>query len=130
MNFVENQGRPKQTKNGKIATFYLERTTDEGLTIIARREGVSKSSLGRKVLDEYVKAHLSGNTQYLLTQDYEKMSAYPTPWDGLDLKKLKGNTWKEDDEMLEKLEAAKGVLMKDRQVKRDNELKAKGISLR
>lgn len=110
-------------------------TTDEQPIIdevakIAKREKRSKSQVIVLALEEYTKAHGKGNDSYPLEAFAKGAVALPTPWGTLDFEQLKPYSWKEDDDMIQRLQKSIATLQNDRQRKRDTELKAKGISSR
>lgn len=97
---------------------------------IAKRENRSQSQVIVLALEEYVKAHGKGNDTYQLEEFAKGAVALPTPWSNLGLEELRPYSWKEDDDMINRLEKAISTLRTDRQKKRDAELTAKGISSR
>ena len=98
---------------------------------IAKREkgtwGTSEMVLD--ALEEYVKTHGSGNPAYSL--DHFKSAdavAWPSPWSkAIGFSELEPFCWKEEDEMIRRLEKTLETVKIDRQKKRDAEMRAKGL---
>jgi len=82
----DTQGRPKETKDAVIMSVYVEGKTQQGLDLIARREGMTRSKLARRVLDEYVRNHSTGNSQAVLDRSVEDASFMAMPTMGEVLK--------------------------------------------
>ena len=97
---------------------------------IAKREKRSQSAIIMSALAEYAKAHGKGNDSYALEEFAKGAVALPTPWGNLGAEELKPYSWRELDDMLQRLEKAIAAIRTERQKKRDAELRAKGISLR
>lgn len=123
---------------GTVTTLYVPNSKEEvwkAFVELAKREkgdrGVSEMLLA--VVEEYVKAHGEGNPSFSLDKFREdpQFAAYPTPWGRpLGYKELEPFSWKEEDEMIKRLEGSLSTLRLDRQKKRDQDIKAKGLRLK
>lgn len=84
------------------------------------------SELVRDLLSAYVREHGKGNPAFKLDAFTDpKFVALPTPWGSIGKTELAPFSWKEDDDMIRRLEAALANVKLDRQAKRDEEIKAK-----
>ena len=122
---------------GKVTTLYIP---DAKLQAWKAFEELAFKEKGKRgtsemllqVLEEYLKAHGSGNPSFKLERFAEPgFAAYPTPWGkAIGYSELESFSWKEEDDMIAKLERTLVTVKNDRQAKRDADMKAKGILAR
>ena len=94
---------------------------------IAERERRSFSKIVILALEEYNKAHGKGNASFALETFAGGNIALPTPWGTLGTAELKPYSWKEDDDMILRLERTLAAIKNDRQAKRDEAMRSKGL---
>ena len=93
---------------------------------IAKRQRRSRSFVVLEALRDYVeKDKLDNGERKLEHFPSTEATGYPSAWQPLGTKELARFTWKEDDDMIAKLESALANVKNDRQAKRDVELAAK-----
>ena len=98
---------------------------------IAKRQRRSRSFVVLEALRDYVeKDKLDNGERKLEHFPSTEATGFPSPWSPLGTKELARFSWKEDDDMIAKLEAALATLSRDRQTKRDASLHEKGLSTR
>ena len=96
---------------------------------IAKRQRRSRSFVVLEALRDYVeKDKLDNGERKLEHFPSTEATGFPSPWSPLGTKELARFSWKEDDDMIAKLEAALATLSRDRQTKRDASLHEKGLS--
>lgn len=94
---------------------------------IAQREKRSRSFIIKEALAEYAKVHGSGNPAYTLDEFEKGAAAYPTAWGAIGTEDLKPYSWQDEDDMVGRLTSAIANIKRDRQAKRDAEVRAKGL---
>jgi len=64
----------------KLVNFYLEENRHQDFKILATREGRSMTEILAELIEEYLKKHMEGNPQHLLTSytDNEDFIGFPT----------------------------------------------------
>ena len=119
---------------GKVTTIYVPDPKAEiwkAFEELAAREKGKRgtSEMVLEVVEEYVKAHGQGNPTFKLDQfQQEGFAAYPTPWGKtVGFSELEPFSWKEEDEMIRRLEKTLETVRIDRRKKRDAEIRAKGL---